>query len=284
MFREREAVPVLRGAVAKIRWGHESIPVEAPIQERIVPDGAVHLLFVMSREGARRSYGLAVGATSEPAVVQLAGHIEHVEVELLPAAVPALLGVPAGELSGRTVMLEDLWGDRAAVLRDRLLATSDESQRLGTVQSTLARALAEGRARGSSSSVPALTEACRRIDRASGGLRVRDLAAGLGISERRLEQLFYQHVGLSPKVVSRLARFRASVELLARSPGGAASWADIAQASGFADQSHLVNEFRAVSGLAPGEFQRRAGFGFLQDDPGGRSLPSPAGRRKRRTA
>ena len=106
-------------------------------------------------------------------------------------------------------------------------------------------------------------EALRRIEGAGGDLRVRDLAAGLGLSDRRLEQLFHWHVGLSPKAACRLARFRTSVELLVDTPHPQPqrSWAEIALASGFSDQSHLVNEFRALTGLgatrlpAPGRFR-----------------------------
>jgi AraC-like DNA-binding protein len=280
-FRQADPAPVLRDQVARVRWGHEWIPPEAPVRERIVPDGRVHLLFVLSNASAGRPYGLVVGATSEPSVVRLAGHIEHVEVELRAGAVPALLGVPAGELSGRAVALDDLWGDRAATLRDRLADTRDEAARIRMVEQMLAGMLV-----GQRREIPrALGEAVRRIEQAAGDLRVRDLATDLNISDRRLEQLFHWHVGLSPKRVCRLARFRASVELLAQAPHPtrAPSWAEIALDRGFSDQSHLVNEFRAMTGLAPGDFQRRTGFGFLQDPSGGAGyLPdSRSGRRRR---
>lgn len=276
LFREAEPAPALRAHVAKIRWGYEWIPPEAPVHERIVPDGAVHLLFVLANPGAGQRYGLALGATSQPTVVQLAGRIEHVEIELRPGAVPALLGVPAGELSGRVVALEELWRDRAVALRDRLLATGEAAERIRIVHETLAGVMGERR-----SETPAVVgEALRRIGRAAGDLRVRDVAAGLGLTDRRLEQLFHRHVGLSPKAACRLARFRGSVERLARpSPP---SWAELALDSGFSDQSHLVNEFRALTGLAPGDFQRRAGFGFLQDrGAGDRYLREKRPRRQR---
>jgi AraC-like DNA-binding protein len=260
--------------VARIRWGHEWIPPEAPVKERILPDGAVHLLFAVSGSGGR-PYGLALGASSEARVIPLAGRIEHVEIELRAGAVPALLGVPAGELSGRAVALEDLWGGRAAEARDRLLGASGAAERLGVVHQILRGALGES----PKEPPPALAEALRRISSAGGNLRVHDLAARLGVSDRRLEQLFHFHVGLSPKVSCRLARLRMCLELLASEPGR--PWAEIALDGGFSDQSHLVNEFRALTGLAPGELQRRAGFGFLQDGAAaGRYLP---GKRPRRS-
>jgi transcriptional regulator GlxA family with amidase domain len=123
-------------------------------------------------------------------------------------------------------------------------------------------------------------EALRRITRAAGNLRVRELAAGLGLSDRRLEQIFHLHVGLSPKAACRLARFRGTLDLLAQPKRP--TWAEIALDGGFSDQSHLVNEFRALTGLAPRDFEQRAGFGFLQDPaPGARYLPGKRAGRNR---
>jgi AraC-like DNA-binding protein len=280
-FHQARPAPGLRDHVAKIRWGREWIAPDAPVVERIVPDGRSHLLFVLSNASAGGPYGLALGASSEPTVVRLAGHIEHVELELRPGAVAALLGVPAGELAGRAITLGDLWGDRAAVVRDQLLDTHDDAARVQIVQRSLERALAERRPQ----TPAAVGEALRRIEGAGGDLRVRDLASGLGLSDRRLEQLFHWHVGLSPKASCRLARFRATVELLADTPHPERghSWAELALEGGFSDQSHLVNEFRALTGLAPRDFQRRAGFGFLQDrSAGDRYLPGKRTGRKAR--
>jgi hypothetical protein len=142
LFCEADPPPALRAHVAKLRWGHEWIPPAAPVAERILPDGASHLLFVLSHSGPG-PYALALGATSEATVVRLAGRIEHVEIELRPGAVPALLGVPAGQLAGRAIALEDLWRDRAAVVRDRLQGTSDAGARVRIVQQELAAVLGE---------------------------------------------------------------------------------------------------------------------------------------------
>jgi AraC-like DNA-binding protein len=256
-FREMDPAPGLRGHVAKVRWGREQIPENAPVKERIVPDGSIQLLFDFGADTAR---GLVVGASSEPTLLELAGRIEQMSIELRPGAVAALFGRPARELSGREVPLADLWRGRAAEVQERLSFARDLPARLGVVHDTLASALAAG----PDPTPPAVGEALRRISRAAGNVRVRQLAAGLGISDRRLEQLFHWHVGLSPKVACRLARFRATVDHLATAPAPP-SWAELALDHGFSDQAHLVNEFRALTGLAPRDFQRRAGFAARRD-------------------
>ena len=254
-FRQADPAPELARHVAKLRWGYERIPPGSPIEERIVPDGSIQLLFDLGSPDMR---GFVLGARSEPTLLRLTGRIEHLGLELRAGAVPALFGVPARELSGSEVDLDDLWGGTSRELRARLGATTAIAERIRIVQQTLVREIA----RRDAATPRAVEEALQRIARRSGTLRVRELAAELGMSERRVEQLFQWHVGLSPKVVGRLARFRSSVNRLAAGP---CSWADLALECGFVDQSHLVNEFRALTGLSPGQFRARVGFGFLQD-------------------
>ena len=92
---------------------------------------------------------------------------------------------------------------------------------------------------------------------ASGGQQpLREVAAAVGVGERRLQQLFHAHVGLSPRAWGRLARLHACLRALRRQP--APAWAEVALESGFYDQSHLANEFRALCGVTPTEFMGHA--------------------------
>src|SRR5260370_1121668 len=62
--------------------------------------------------------------------------------------------------------------------------------------------------------------------------------------------VLHDRVGVSPKVVARIVRFRALVDALRSEP--AARWAEFALRLGFYDQSHLVREVRAFADLTPG--------------------------------
>jgi AraC-like DNA-binding protein len=209
--------------------------------------------------GAAGADAVAFGPACAPTLIRMTGRIEAVGVQLRPGAALALLGVPAGALAGRTVPLDALWGPLAAETRERLAAAPHGPARVAVLEAALRVRL---RAAGRTS--PEGAHAALGIIEASGGRRsVRELAASLGVGERRLEQLFHAHVGLSPKAASRLARFRASVRLLRREP--TRRWSEIAHRCGFADHAHLVHEYRGLTGLTPSDFRARLGFGFPQD-------------------
>jgi AraC-like DNA-binding protein len=67
-------------------------------------------------------------------------------------------------------------------------------------------------------------------------------------------------VGLGPKTAARVLRFHHAARLLApASIYGTATTApptisDVAAGCGYADQSHLVREFRALAGCTPTEY------------------------------
>jgi AraC-like DNA-binding protein len=81
--------------------------------------------------------------------------------------------------------------------------------------------------------------------------RVDELAARFGLSERTLQRLVEQRVGLSPKWLIQRRRLHDAVVAL---KAGTTSLADVAADLGYADQAHFTHDFRTVTGLTPGEF------------------------------
>lgn len=81
--------------------------------------------------------------------------------------------------------------------------------------------------------------------------RVADLAEHVGLSERSLQRLVEQRVGLSPKWLIQRRRLHDAVEAL---KAGESSLADTAARLGYADQAHFTHDFRTVTGMTPGEY------------------------------
>jgi len=187
-----------------------------------------------------------------------------VTARLALGAPEAVLGVPASEMAGRIVALEDLWGDVAA---RRLCARLAEARDTAAAAAVLESAIAErvAAANGKGHRRPARAElalaAAERL--ASGSESVYAVAAELGVSERHLRRVFRETVGVSPKAFARIARFHRA--LGAAREDGRAGWAGIAAAAGYYDQAHLIAEFRAIAGVTPrvlvGEMRGAAAIG-----------------------
>lgn len=242
----------LQQYVSHILSYRETVPAGHEVVERVLPDGAVRLIVNLGEPPTvAESTGLAmeaVGASAKPVLVRLRRRVEGLSITLRPGAAVAVLGVPAGVIAAQAVPLEELWRSEATELLERLAEHSEDAARARVLREVLQRRIL----RSGAAAHDAAQHAARLISSAGGQRPLRDVADELGIGERRLQQLFHTHVGLSPRVWSRLARFHALLRVLRGQHEP--RWAQLAVDSGFYDQSHLVKEFRALGGLTPTQF------------------------------
>lgn len=256
----------LRSHVAHILLYREALPDGHEVLERVLPDGAVRLVFNLgdapsAGEGAGQPVE-AIGASAAPALVRLRGKVEGLSVTLRPGAASALLGMPACEIAGTAVHLDQLWRGQGVELRERMAAAPDDAARVGVLCAVLGQRLVQGDAAAHRAADrvahTAAIRAAQLIAESGGRQSLREVAAAVGVGERRLQQLFQQQVGLSPRAWSRLARLHACLRALRQPQPRVPGWAELALDGGFYDQSHLVNEFKALCGLTPTEFLGRA--------------------------
>jgi AraC-like DNA-binding protein len=161
------------------------------------------------------------------------------------------LGERMEGLSDRIIALADALGDGALRLRERLLNTSSLQERFTCVERWLLERL-----KPRAIIHPAVRWAVDKLAASGGRMPIEELASQTGFTRKHLGNLFRQQVGLSPKALARVHRFRGALQLLDRAKGQV-PWSELAEQCGFYDQSHLVNEFRRFTGLSPVELARR---------------------------
>jgi AraC-like DNA-binding protein len=163
------------------------------------------------------------------------------QVNLDPLAARALVGAPLHELADRTVPLEEILD--SPFLVERLAGASTWDARFALLDAALAPRLADARPS------PEVAWAWRRLRATHGRVASGELAAELGWSRKRIVARFRDEIGLPPKSAARLLRFERS-----RALAGTMSWGELAFECGFSDQSHLIAEFRRVTGRTPETF------------------------------
>ncbi|AVT12581.1 helix-turn-helix transcriptional regulator [Paracidovorax avenae] len=259
----RHSAPALRGLVASV-WAHDPAPVvgRPHAREHVLPTGATHLavriggapLRVFDHAADLRGHclGHAVvgGARTAYHVRDIAQPAVSVGAMLRPGAAAVLLGVPESALAGHHTPLERLLpaGEVDALLA-HLHACADAPARLSVFERWLA-----GRAAGRP---PLLHPALRAVFQRSWhpDACVEDMVRASGLSHRHCIAVFRQATGLAPNAWLRLQRFSHALELAGDPSLG---WADIAAASGFADQAHLANTFRHMAGVTPSAWRLAA--------------------------
>lgn len=206
----------------------------------LFPDGGASLVIRLSPAGCR---AVLLGPVTELATIERDDRAEYVGVRFRTGQAPALGDATPRELTNAHVELDRIQGLRLDDLAERLSATSDAGARQRVLEDLLREApplVRSARARR----VAALLEGH------GGRLRIDALAGGLGLHVRSLERLCQDELGMSPKRLARIARLR---EVLLRlRAGGFGTLAELALACGYADQPHLVRDFKALTGRPPG--------------------------------
>ncbi|MER6634627.1 helix-turn-helix domain-containing protein [Streptomyces microflavus] len=182
------------------------------------------------------------------------GRQHGVQVSLTPLGARAVYGVPAGELAHRLVPLDELLGALGVELVDRLRAATTWAARFAVLDELLLRAVGRGDGDRLYPVRPEVAQAWRRLVVARGRVQVGAVATELGWSRRYLTERFRGEVGLSPKTFARVLRFEHAHDLAtAHDP---LPWADVATVAGYADQAHLVRDWREFTGRSPTVWRR----------------------------
>ena len=221
--------------------------------ERVLPSGRAQLLINLHKDALhnfhptgclrQRASGMAVQKPSDsPVVIDRAEQRTLCGVSFSSGGAFAFFGGAISEIGSELVDLSALkWADHLC-LYEKLLTAGDPVSRLDLLELAL---LAQA---------PMLSGWDNIVHQAStllrNGARVRTVAKHLDVSQQTLIARFCERTGLTPKTFSKIERF----QLLLQSQGSGTCWSEAALNAGYADQSHMVREFRHFSGLSPTQY------------------------------
>ena len=246
----------LAGFVRTIAYNEAVLP---PALERIMPTAGVDLMLNLDADEFRTYHGddlsdvhrapgaILGGPHTTATVIDTLNMRCCVSVMFRPGAARALFGVPMTEASDALVPLEALWGHDGATLRDRVLEAAIPAQKLHVVEDVLLERITGRQPERSILCAAAALE---------NGARVADATDQTGLSARTFVRMFREHFGLTPKRFARVGRLQRLLRSVASDRD--IDWARAAVEHGFFDQSHLVNDFRELTGITPTAYEARS--------------------------
>jgi AraC-like DNA-binding protein len=86
-----------------------------------------------------------------------------------------------------------------------------------------------------------------------GNISIKKITEHLHITERTLQRLFIEYVGISPKQFTKIIQFQSSVSLI--SDDSYQKLTDVVYETGYADQSHFIRYFKKFTGKKPSEYK-----------------------------
>lgn len=222
----------------------------------ILPDGCVELLLdtgdpvdrhtldAVERQPQRQVAGQLTTAVR----IKPTGRLGVIGIRLHPWAAGVFLRVPMHELRDRMLPADDL-KVAGALLRD---ASNGEgaAERLRLLQGAIERHALTLSAPG-----PAAMALATRLMRDHDVPTIRALADDVGLTTRRVQAIFADQVGLSPKALSRISRLQRALAYARSRPHRTLT--AVAHHSGYYDQAHFIRDCRDIAGEPPGSLLGR---------------------------
>jgi AraC-like DNA-binding protein len=224
------------------RWdlpdGHEHVQevLPHPCVNLVVHHGIAAVYAIPTQRDARR----------------LTGRGAAVGTKFRPGAFAALCRVPLAVWRGGSLPLPAAFGPDGRALEAELLAVAGDGDPDATdvaAAITVVEGFLAPRMPPTDPGFTLVQEVVRDMLRREPDVRVATIARDHGVSERTLQRVFREHVGVGPKWVLRRYRLHAAAERIGAE--GADDLARLAQDLGYADQAHFANDFRDAIGLQP---------------------------------
>jgi AraC-like DNA-binding protein len=171
-------------------------------------------------------------------------------VKFKPGGFRPYLNSSASSLTDRIVEANHIFGADGDMLEAALISSCGEEAMVAAVDAFFLRRVPEP-----DQNVELADQLVSRILHQPQIRTVDDLAARTGLSKRSVQRLFREYVGVPPKWVIRRYRLHELIERL--EAGDPLNWPDLALELGYFDQAHLINDFRAITGYSPADYQRR---------------------------
>jgi len=168
-----------------------------------------------------------------------------VSIEFSPAGLYALTGIPQSKLTDTTLPFDAVNPKLTQSIYDVVeKAKSTHELVTGLDMLLLENMYTEHH--------PQLKFALQNIITYAGNTSVKWLSDETHYSERQLNRLFNQHIGMSAKSFSRLIRINKTFRLLKKPSNSITLISDV---MGFHDLSHFVRDFKSVCGVTPQEYR-----------------------------
>jgi AraC-like DNA-binding protein len=213
---------------------------------RVLPDGCMDIIFKLS-EGR----STVIGAMSRAKVITAIAGARSFGVRFRPGRAALFVDAAAAELCDASAPLDAFLGGAAKLLEEKVFGARTDRER--------ALALAEfvcdprSRVRAKDARVERATFLLGRGAAPS----ISEVALETGVSERQLERLFAERVGVRPKLFARVMRMQRAARLLS---DRRLSGANLSALAGYADEAHLSRDFSELCGAPPSRLARDVGF------------------------
>lgn len=190
---------------------------------------------------------LVCGVYNDKVIWRAKGATRKFGIRLKPETLHTLFKAPSSVLYTDYTDFENIVGNNTNRFVEQLAEAPDAATLISRAEAFLQSQLNKHKEENNY-----LIEAVKLIRSSKGSISVDEICKSVYVSPRQLQRSFQEKMGLSPKAYQRLIRFR-NVYRDMQSLKTVGGWAGLSYNLGYADQAHLIREFKEFTGFMPTE-------------------------------
>jgi len=222
---------------------------------RLFSDGNTGMVFLLNQgrlsinHSQHLPQSFMYGQISHYQDLALATHASFIIIVFQPDGVYKLLGISAHELKDQIITTKDVFGLPAKNLYDSLLHLKKPTEKVHALNRFFYELAIQRKLPGQT----LLPTVLQHITQKKGLVTVGQIVRYSGYTERHMERIFAEQVGMSPKKFGSIIQFHSFLKLL-HNKSPETSLTTISHESGYFDQSHLIRAFKKYTGITPSDY------------------------------
>lgn len=224
--------------------------------QRIIPSGLPELILYLdhkpkplSKNRSFEDHFLISGQQNDFYDIHISRNLSLFSVLFHSQGLSQFLAVPMDELLNHNVPLKYLNKSLSAELEARLSARDPFHRKVEIMEDCLVKSISNKRKIYETGRIGNIMEIIRKTE---GMIHVEQLASYACLGKKQFERTFSSTVGMTPKRFLKTIRMQAAI--YRKSKAESMSLTELAYASGYYDQSHFINDFKAMTGYTPKQF------------------------------
>lgn len=229
--------------------------------QRIVPNGLFELAFYLKDKPKTNDTKKAIsdsvilsGQLNRYHDLRVSGNLSLFAIYFLPHGLSVFLDMPLKELFNHSVPLKYIIKDAASELEDKLLIAESFDQKIAVAENFLISRIQKNEKNYNQERIRHIVGL---INQSKGNIDINRLVSEAFLSRKQFERSFTETVGTTPKQFLKTIRFQNAIYEKSRNSN--LSLTETAYACGYFDQSHMINDFKSLSGITPKNYFKQAG-------------------------
>ena len=186
--------------------------------------------------------------------LKITGNLSLFAIYFLPHGLSMFLDLPIKELFNYSVPLKLIIKAKVNQLEDDLSSAETFQQKIAITENFLITQIHKNEKKYN---YERIRHVINLINQSKGILEIEDLASKSFLSRKQFERTFSDFIGTSPKQFLKIVRFQNAI--YEKSKNSELTLTEIAHKCGYFDQSHMISDFKTLSGSTPKNYFESGG-------------------------